>query len=359
MYPAGHFLGAQRNGLNLTSMNLGAFDHEGGPIEGTNYPVYSDALFDWYQAKLVESVRLLFTWEAVQPALDDAANDNYARYWADLVDAVNRLLARGIYVILGPWQYNPESDDTDIVYDGAPFTPAQFADFWRKFAAAINGATGNDQRVAFDLINEPHEQTDKHGDIGIELGDWFTGAQAAIDAIRGAGGANTIFVPGMAYTAASSFTTNGSAAEWLKLIDPLQNIAVSVHCYNFANSRRSTVLRDLCGDVVAWGRNNAVKVNIGEIAIDAGPNGMPAYRSDFATAQAQWADWSNFCVENKDVLTGWNWWACSAGGWWDQGDSLEGSHWGLTVDDGASQTVYMDLIESSLSRAGLDSVERL
>jgi cellulase (glycosyl hydrolase family 5) len=74
---------------------------------------------------------------------------------------------------------------------------------------AINGVVGNDQRVAFDLINEPHthaESGNKPGDIGISLADWFTCAQAAIDAIRAAGATNTIFVPGMAYTDADSFT---------------------------------------------------------------------------------------------------------------------------------------------------------
>jgi hypothetical protein len=92
-----------------------------------------------------------------------------------------------------------------------------------KFATAINGVTGNDQRVAFDLINEPHthaESGNKSGDIGISLADWFTCAQAAISAIRAAGATNTIFVAGMAYTAASSFTTNGSSTAWLNLTDP-------------------------------------------------------------------------------------------------------------------------------------------
>ncbi len=144
------------------------------------------------------------------------------------------MLARRIYVCLAPWQYNAASNDTDIVYDGAPFASADFADFWGKFAAAVNSATGDDMRVAFDLINEPHthaESGNKVGDIGISLADWFACAQAAVTAIRAAGATNTILVPGMAYTAASSFTTNGSATEWLTLADPQNNIAVTVHCY--------------------------------------------------------------------------------------------------------------------------------
>src|SRR4051794_25413259 len=36
-YLAKHMLGAQRNGLNHVSMNLGAFNRAMGPIRGTDY----------------------------------------------------------------------------------------------------------------------------------------------------------------------------------------------------------------------------------------------------------------------------------------------------------------------------------
>ncbi|HEV7800409.1 MAG TPA: cellulase family glycosylhydrolase [Burkholderiales bacterium] len=356
-YPANHMLGSQRNGLNHVSMNMGSFDRVAGPIRGTNYPLYADALLNWYQAKHVSSARLMFTWEAVQSTLGGPvppAGPGYANYWTDLVSVLTRLLARGVYVTLAPWQFNAASDDTDIVYDNAPVTPGAFANFWGKLAAAINGVTGNDQRVAFDLLNEPHthaESGNKSGDIGISLADWFTCAQAAINAIRAAGATNTIFVPGMAYTAASSFTTNGSAAQWLALTDPQNNIAVTVHCYSGLGSVSSTVLRNACSALVTWARTNGVKVHIGEIAIDAGPNGRPTHCSTFAMAQAQWADWNKFCIANDDVLVGWNWWANSAPGWWNQGDSCDpqGFHWGLTLDNGATQTVYMNLIQGTLA----------
>ena len=51
MYPATHMLGSRRNGLNHVSMNLGTFDRETGPLRATNYPLYSDALLDWYVAR--------------------------------------------------------------------------------------------------------------------------------------------------------------------------------------------------------------------------------------------------------------------------------------------------------------------
>jgi hypothetical protein len=358
LYPVNHMLGSQRNGLNHVAMNIGDFNRASGPVRGSNYPTYTDALLNWYQAKGAKSVRLMFTWEAVQaapggPVPAPAAGAGYANYWADLTGVITRLLARGIYVTLAMWQFNTASGDTDIVYDDVAFTAASFADFWGKFAAAVNGVTGGDQRVGFDLINEPHthaESGNKPGDIGISLTSWFACAQAAITSIRAVGAKNTIFVPGMAYTAASSFTANGSSTAWLTLNDPEKNIAVSVHCYSGLGSSSTSVLGDSHAALVTWARANGIKVGTGEIAIDAGNNGRPVYCSTFATAQTQWADWQSFCIANDDVLIGWNWWGNSAPAWWNQGDSCDsdGFHWALTLDDGATQTVYMNLIEASL-----------
>ena len=210
--------------------------------------------------------------------------------------------------------------------------------------------------MSFELINEPHthaEAGNKAGDIGISLADWFACAQAGITSIRTTGATNTIFVPGMAYTAASSFTSNGSSTAWLALSDPQNNIAVTVYCYSGLGSASTSVLRDACSALVTWARtNHGIKINIGEIAIDAGDNDRPTFCSTFATAQAQWADWHRFCVDDSnDVLVGWNWWGNSAPGWWNQGDSCdpEGYHWGLTLDGGATQTIYMDLIETTMA----------
>ena len=36
---------------DATAPNLGSFDRVAGPQRGTNYPIYTDALLDWYQVK--------------------------------------------------------------------------------------------------------------------------------------------------------------------------------------------------------------------------------------------------------------------------------------------------------------------
>jgi hypothetical protein len=346
-----HVLASQCNGVNHVGMNMGDFG-AAGPVRDTDYPTYSDALLDWYQARNVRAVRLMFTWEAVQstsggPVPPAAAG--FADYWSDLTGVITRLLARAIYVSLSPCQYNSRSKDTDIVYKNAAFTPAQFADFWGKLAAATNGVTGNDQRVAFDLINEPHthaESGGKAGDIGISLTNWFACAQAAITAIRGAAASNTILVPGMAYTDASSFITNGSAAKWLTLTDPLENIAVTVHCYTGSGSSSATVLPEACAALVAWARANRSKVHIGEIAVNAGANGRTTLCGTRAMTHDQWDKWNTFCAENSDVIVDWDWWANRASGdWWDKGDSCDPAEfrWGITLDDPAGDARSNDV----------------
>lgn len=356
-YTANHVLGSQRNGVNLVSMNIGHIDNATLPVQGSNYPVYSNGLLDWYRDKKMKSVRLMFTWEAVQSTLGGPVppiEPGYADYWSDLTSVVNRLLLRDIYVILCPWQYNRNTGDTDIVYKDAAFSAANFADFWGNFATAINGVTANDQRVAFDLINEPHTpRSNGPNDFGITLTDWFdVYAPAAVNAIR-LKHQNTIFIPGMNYADASFFVSNGSATAWHARFRTSQNVAVTAHIYTGIGSSSPTVLSDSCMALVNWARGNGIKVNIGEIAIDAGPNGRAMFCNTPAVAQTQWDAWQKFCLENSDVIVGWNWWGNSAAGWWNQGDSCDGDpkgrrHWGLTLDDGSSQTIYMDLIESTI-----------
>jgi aryl-phospho-beta-D-glucosidase BglC (GH1 family) len=254
-------------------------------------------------------------------------------------------LSRGIYVSLSPWQFNAASADTDITYDSASFTAANFADFWGKFAYAIHLATGGDQRVAFDLINEPHthaESGNRAGDIGISLANWSAASQAAITAIRAYGVSNTIFWPGMSYTGASDFLSNGSAAAFLALTDPLSNLAVSVHCYDQfnAHSTSATSHRNACSALVTWARTNKVLVQIGEIASDTGGD----HSVSSGQAAAAWADWEAFQAANSDVLVGWCWWGVSQAGWWASDDY----HWGPTLDNGSTTTKYWTLIGSSM-----------
>jgi pimeloyl-ACP methyl ester carboxylesterase len=349
--PTTGFASALRTGTNLGGMESAVWSQfvtATGP-DHSHYPNYSTTLLNWLQSEGVGVVRYLVSWEDIQSSLGGTVpstlSANYTTYWTDYITTVKALLARGISVICEPWQYNPACTDTDITYRGTSFTPANFADFWAKFATALNAATGNDQGLAFGLINEPHTQNNgPAGTVGITLVNWYACAQAAITAIRATGATNTILVPGMNYADSGSFMTNGSAQQHLLLNDPLKNLAVSVHNYAGLGSTSTTILRDTTSALVTWARANKVKVHVGEVAIDAG---APA--GTLAIATAQWADWTAFVKANSDVILGWCWFATGVGGWWDNGDSTGGKHWGLAQSGTENvPSVYMNLIKSSL-----------
>jgi hypothetical protein len=79
--------------------------------------------------------------------------------------------------------------------------------------------------------------------------------------------------------------------------------------------------------VVSTAKANRASV-LDTIALNAGHNGRTKHCGQFDEAQKQWTDWKIFCAKNNDVLTGWNWWANSAAGWWNQGDSCDpGRRW--------------------------------
>lgn len=341
-----------RTGTNLVGLESATYDQysaSSGPPTG-NYPVFSSTLLNWLQSDGVGVARITVAWEALQSSLNGSVpastSGNYGAYWNNLIATVKGLLSRGIAVIIEPWGYNSAIGDTDICYRGAAFTPAQFAGFWGPFAAAVNVATNNDQFVGFGLMNEPHLASDgPSGSVGTTLTNWFACAQAAITAIRNTGATNAILVPGMNYTDSNSFVSNGSAAAFLQLTDPANNLAVSVHNYNGLGSSSATILIDSISSLVSWAQTNKVKVHIGEMAIDAG-----SPTSSYSTAQTQWANWDNYLKTNSTNLLGFCWWATGSSGWWDNGDSSAGMHWGLAQSGTDNQpSVYMNLIKSSLT----------
>jgi len=319
-----------------------------------------------------------------------ATTGGYKDYWDDLVKLVIRFIDRGIYVTLCPLQHNPsvgDSGNTDITYRGNSFEAEHFADFWGKFATAINNSVAGGlppdpghpggfppdatrpNKLAFDLINEPHESGGGN-DKGITVVEWNRVAQLAIEAIRNNANRNTIFVEGMGY--ASTHLDEHRIPNpvgtfpvflWQGLSDfPFHNVAISAHCYDGIRilpgsgapvEKPFDALRTACKDLLDWARVHCLKVHIGEVAVDAGIYGC----SDLPHAQSKWDDWSNFCLEYDDVLVGWNWWANTSETWgWDVGGSCQKNHpdqegsrtWALTQDDGETSTVHADLIKASI-----------
>ncbi|KAJ9627289.1 Endoglucanase EG-II [Taxawa tesnikishii (nom. ined.)] len=98
--------------------------------------------------------------------------------------------------------------DGGIIGQGGP-SDADFASVWSQLATAY----ANESRIAFGLMNEPHDVPD--------IIRWSQSVQAAVTAIRNAGATSQyILMPGNNYTSAMAFVENGSGPALLNVTNP-------------------------------------------------------------------------------------------------------------------------------------------
>ena len=372
----------QFRGLSAVGMEMyyGDFDQTTGPVADTNYPVYDTRLIDYFASKGVSAIRLLFSWEAVQPHLYDPipySVANYSAYFANykrIVDYASDV--KHIRVILEPWDaYIVPGDVYSSVSGGrwrgnvigsAQVPTAAFADFWGKMA----GNFKNNFLVSYSLIGEPNNQSTT---------GWFSAAQAAITAIRGTGSAQQIFVPGNGYTAASQWTNSwydtdavqvSNADGWLNangpgapLSDPLGRMVVEVHSYVdcweggiYDEITSNTAVRDHVSVALDWAVAHGLKIYLGELGIYAGNapinNPDPANACPGgvlpvgATASAAWADFINYFDANKGPFMGYSWWAGGMPDWWND---IHAAHFSISPTNDVNftgDTANMQMIQN-------------
>lgn len=372
---------AQFRGTTIAGMESGFNDagtqhiclQPGGPVAGTDYPVQDTRLVDYFAGKNISMLRPLFAWECMQPVLNGSipgAGANYQAYfdaYKMMVDYATN--TKGIGIIIEPWESNSSGAIGGAMWNGnlvgsAQVPRAAFADFWGKMATIFK----DNPRVSYGLMSEPNHMS---------TSSWFASAQAAITAIRATGSTQRIYVPGNAYTGASTWLDAGAyggdtdvpphsnAYGWLNangagqpLSDPLNNIAVEVHtyvdCYQgglYDEITSNTAARDQLDVTVQWARPLALPVYLGEIGIYAGNN--PVNNPDAGcavhtgTPVLAWADFINYASANTDTLAGFTWWAGGYPGWWDD---VHAAHFSITPTNGATFTgdsIEMTLIQGS------------
>lgn len=284
--------------------------------EGSNFIWISHQDIDYMATKKINFVRLIFSWEAMQPTLNGALNTT-SSYATEMADRVNYLTnTKGIYVMIEP-HGSIDSDfaaykNVKVGSTGVPNTA--FADFWSKMAALYK----TNPRVLIGLTNEPH-------DMGTM--QWFGAAQAAVTGIRGAGFTGTIMVPGNGWTGASTWTSTSvdtatpkvsNATGWLTLKDPLNNMVASVHMYLDANAGggandvvSATVGVDRLTGVVNWAKTNNVKIHLSEIGVDLQSNNPSA-----ALGKTALTNLFSYIDANNTTVIGWSWWAYGPPEWW-------------------------------------------
>lgn len=243
--------------------------------------------------------RLPFRWERLQRSLN-------AQFDSGEIGRIDAFVAyatgRGAYVLLDPHNYaRYRLDGTSQVIGGAAVPNSAFANLWSRLAARYK----TNSRVIFGLMNEPHDMPTEQ---------WRDAANAAIAAIRSAGAANLILVPGNGWTGAWSWSSTwygtANATVMLGISDPGDNFAFEVHQYMDSDSSgrsetcmSATIGAERIAGFTAWLRQHNRRGFLGEFA---GGRNQTCYDALDKTLDAIDA--------NSDVWLGWTYWA--AGPWW-------------------------------------------
>ncbi len=302
----------QYRGCNLTgggtAWNRWADLASPGPVDGTHYKFVSGAEVDGLVAAGMNTFRLLFTWEAVQTKPYEALGSNgaptYWMYWNRFVTLVDYITqTKGCDVIL---DIHGDIDAGFAAYRsvrvGGSYAGVPVSDMLRDLWGKLAFKYASNPRVHYGITNEPHDITPS---------TWYDCAQLCINAIRSVGGKGTIFMPGCNWTGAGSWMT--SNAQYWKLTDPLNNLQVQLHLYFDANSGGGTtdvasvtIGVERLKDAVTWARQKGLKLFLGEVGLSAAsPNGTAA-----------WGNLHTFMLANRDVCSGFAFWACGPASWW-------------------------------------------
>ena len=277
-------------GVNLAGAEF-APQHVPG-VFGTDYTYPTHTEIDYYASKDLDVIRLPFLWERLQRTelgpLDEAELGR-------LDDVVNYATSKGLKIEIEPHNYGYGFGSLI----GSGETPnSSFADLWGKLAVHYK----SNPDVIFGLMNEPHVQT---------ATEWLSSANAAIAAIRSAGAAQQILVPGSYYDGAWTWTTSDNAAViGTGVQDPLHNFAFEVHQYlDFDGSGTHpgvvspTIGIERVTAVTQWAEATGNHLFLGEVGVSTDQTSLTALDGMLS-----------YILQHTNVWEGVTYWA--GGPWW-------------------------------------------
>ncbi len=204
-----------------------------------------------------------------------ANNHTAAQYQSDILNWVNLLNANGLVVILdlhwnnsGTNQATGQQQMPDL--DHAPA-------FWTSVANAFK----NNSSVIFDLYNEPHDvswscwlngSTAPQSGACSGVGFAVAGMQTLVNTVRATGATNVLMLGGLAWS--------NDLSQWLanKPSDPQNNLAASVHIYNF----------NACSNSSCW--DSQIAPVAAQVPVIAGEIGENDCASSFISTLMNWFD---------------------------------------------------------------------
>jgi Lysophospholipase L1 and related esterases len=270
---------AHVRGVNLSGAEWG----KGSSSDTKYWPTEQE--LDYYKSKGMNTVRLMLSWEQLQPKLGgplDTAEMNRLKNFLREADE------RGIKVLVTGGSFarytlnhgafgagaDGEVNGTKVGDSGVPISA--MADFWTKMVNEINSDPAASKGVGgWDLTNEPHTMN----------GTWPQIAIAVDKAIRATGDQHTIVVEG------DQWARDFSGLEELARID--KNVAFEAHSYwddgsgGYANMNppaNANVGVDHIKPFVEWLKKNNAKGFVGEW-------GVPTNNTAWAPAVRNFIDY--------------------------------------------------------------------
>lgn len=307
-------------GVNLSGAEFGGCAKTAA--YGTKYIYPSTQVFDTFLALGMNTFRLPFCWERLQPSANGPLD---SAELGRLDSAVRYATGKGAYIVLDPHNYAAYwgkvlSSDSDS---------AAFADLWQKLAAQYK----SNDHVIFGLMNEPH---------GLSSESWLNAANAAIAAIRKQQANNLILVPGTAWTGAHSWSSTSygtpNAVTMLNVKDPANNYAYEMHQYldsDSSGTHADCVSADIGAQRIAkatdWLKQNNRRGFLGEFGAANNAVCNDALNNLLAAVN-----------QDAKVWIGWTYW--SAGAW------LGNYMFALPLKD-TGTTSQLDILKKYLSSA--------
>lgn len=285
--------------------------------------------------------------------------NQHFNYYKQAIDHIT--ITKGAYAILDPHNYMRYNDPSSQPYSGSVIgnttdpdaaTTEQFAAFWGELARRF----ANNTRVIFGLMNEPH-------DMPTSL--VLQNDQAAVTAIRAAGAANLVLVPGNGFTGGHAWTQNTGttggdlpSSDYLYQIDDTaDNWAVDVHeylDYDFSGSHVECTepFNTTMAPLTAWLRQYGIKALVSEFG-GSNTTGCAEMLEDAVAYMADNEEYIGWAAWAAGPLWGVNAPCCSNS---TQIGSLEPGAVAVDGSPGLYETVWEATLEpllpSTLQRAG-------
>ncbi|KAI0776439.1 glycoside hydrolase superfamily [Irpex lacteus] len=189
---------------------------------GTYKPSYGippASQYSHFTAEGVNLYRIPFAWQLMTPTLGGTI-DSLSGFFSTYDTTVQAALHSGpnVHVIIDVHNYARWNGK--VIGQGGP-TNAQFTSLWTQLAQKYSKY----DRTIFGIMNEPHDV----GNVTL----WVDTVQETVNAIRKAGAANYLLLPGSSYAAAGAFATQAGPA-LVKVTDPLSGtdkLVFDVHQY--------------------------------------------------------------------------------------------------------------------------------